>query len=68
MDNSEHLKINTENFSINILKNVNDIWFEYRQINTNMPEAFGVLIGSKDLVTEHYKIVNVTVPQQGDRC
>ena len=68
MDNSEHLKIETENFRINILKNVDDIWFGYRQINKNMPEAFGVLIGSKDLVAEHFKIVDVTVPQQGDRC
>lgn len=68
MDNSEHLKIETEYFRINILKNVDDIWFGYRQINKNMPEAFGVLIGSKDLVAEHFKIVDVTVPQQGDRC
>lgn len=68
MDNSQHLKIDTEHFSINILTNVNDIFIGYRQINKNMPEAFGVLIGSKDLIAENYKIVNVTAPQQGDRC
>ncbi|HHQ6576690.1 TPA: Mov34/MPN/PAD-1 family protein [Serratia fonticola] len=68
MDNPEYLKIETGNFSINILKNIDDVWLSYRQINENMPEAFGVLIGSKDLVTEHYKIVEVTAPQKGDRC
>lgn len=68
MNNSESITIDTTNFRINIPKTVSDTWLSYRQSRSTAPEAFGVLIGNKDLGVEHYHLVEVTIPQNGDRC
>ncbi|EGX6618163.1 Mov34/MPN/PAD-1 family protein [Salmonella enterica subsp. enterica serovar Newport] len=68
MNDPNLITINTINFRVSIPKEVSDIWLSYRQNRPMDPEAFGVLIGNKDLGIEHYHLVEVTVPQNGDRC
>lgn len=67
MIDPDNVKVNTAHFCINISDKVEEVWLRYRQIKPKMPEAFGVLIGSKDITAEFYEIVEVTEPQQGDR-
>lgn len=68
MNNFDALTVETEHFSLYISKKVRDIWLEYRQIKPKAPEAFGVVIGNKDLEIERYGLIEITVPQKGDRC
>ncbi|MCP6443904.1 Mov34/MPN/PAD-1 family protein [Klebsiella pneumoniae] len=68
MDNFYDLIVDTGYFSIHISKKVCDIWQKYRQVKSMDPEAFGVLVGDKDLEIERYGLVEITVPQKGDRC
>lgn len=68
MSNFDALTVKTEHFSLYISRAVRDIWLEYRQIRPMAPEAFGVIIGNKDLEIERYGLVEITVPQKGDRC
>jgi len=67
MDNFDALIVDTEHFSLHISKKVSDIWQGYRQFKPMDPEAFGVLVGDKDLKIERYGLVEITVPQKGDR-
>ncbi|WP_250191201.1 hypothetical protein [Escherichia coli] len=68
MDNFYDLIVDTGYFSIHISKKVCDIWQKYRQVKSMDSEAFGVLVGDKDLEIERYGLVEITVPQKGDRC
>lgn len=68
MDNFDAVIVDALNFSVNISKKVKDTWDSYRQFQSMAPEAFGVLIGNKELTAECYDLVEVTVPQKGDRC
>ncbi len=68
MDNYNVLTVETKYFSLHIANKVIDIWHAYRQIKSMEPEAFGVLVGNKDLEIESYGLVEITVPQKGDRC
>lgn len=68
MDNYNVLTVETKYFSLHIANKVIDIWHAYRQVKSMEPEAFGVLVGNKDLEIESYGLVEITVPQKGDRC
>jgi integrative and conjugative element protein (TIGR02256 family) len=68
MNNFDALTIETEHFSLYITKKVSDIWLMYRQVKPMDPEAFGVIVGNKDLEIERYSLVEITVPQKRDRC
>lgn len=68
MNNFDVLIVNTEHFNLHISKKVNDIWQDYRQFKPMDPEACGVLIGNKDFEIERYSLVEITVPQNEDRC
>ncbi|WP_226093289.1 Mov34/MPN/PAD-1 family protein [Dickeya oryzae] len=68
MDNFDELIVDTDHFSIHIAEKVYEIWQGLRQLKPMDPEAFGVLVGNKDLEIERYGLVEITVPQKGDRC
>lgn len=68
MNNFDLITVETEHFSLQITNKVYDIWEKHRQIKPMDPEAFGVLVGNKDLEIENYGLVEITVPQKEDRC
>ncbi len=67
MNNFDTLTVETEHFRLQITNRVRDIWQLYRQVKPTAPEAFGVLVGNKDFEIECYGLVEITVPQKGDR-
>jgi hypothetical protein len=64
MNNFDALTIETEHFESLYQKKVSDIWLMYRQVKPMDPEAFGVIVGNKDLEIERYSLVEITVPQK----
>ena len=68
MDNADAIIVDTEHFSLHISKKVIGIWQGFRQFKPMDPEAFGVLVGDKELEIERYGLVEITVPQKEDRC
>lgn len=49
-----------------IEQSVTHTWDKYRQIKIQAPESFGVLIGSCDKITHHYRIESITTPKKQD--
>ncbi|UOH74194.1 Mov34/MPN/PAD-1 family protein [Acinetobacter schindleri] len=62
----DYLHISFHNLDLSISKSAYDLWLKYRQINQYDIEACGVLIGTKDSVSNHYWIESVTVPMPKD--
>lgn len=62
----EYFQISFNDLDLSISKSVYDLWLQYRQINHSDVEACGILIGTKDIGTNHYWIESVTIPMSKD--
>ena len=62
----EYFQISFNDLDLSISKSVYELWLKFRQINHHDTEACGVLIGTKDIDTNHYWIESVTVPMSKD--
>lgn len=65
---TEHyITISSNNIQLSIASNVIDIWKKYRQVNADMHESFGVMIGSQENEPVSVVIEDVTTPLPKDR-
>ena len=62
----EYFHTSFQNLNLSVSKSAYDLWLKYRQINHYDTEACGVLIGTKDIDTNHYWIESVTAPMSKD--
>lgn len=65
---TEHyITISSNNIQLSIASTVIDIWKKYRQVNADMHESFGVMIGSQENEPVSVVIEDVTTPLPKDR-
>lgn len=64
--NNEYVRIYFHDINLSISKSVYELWLGYRQKNQCDVESCGILIGTKDMSTNHYSIESVTAPMPED--
>ena len=63
----QYITISSNNIQLSIAGNVIDIWKKYRQVNVDMHESFGVMVGSQGNEAAPVVIESVTTPLPKDR-
>jgi len=63
----QYITISVSSIQLCVSESVIDIWKKHRQVNADMHESFGVMIGSQENEPVSVVIEDVTTPLQKDR-